>query len=188
MSELQEPLLTSTLRNRTKSVHGKLDEHLMGLGLFSDKEKYKQFLTIQYYIHLDADHLYSNSQLAAMIPNLKLRNRFNKLKEDMADLNVPTPAPIHTPVITNTSSAIGTLYVVEGSKLGAKYLLHSVGTIGLSDQYGARHLGADDEGRGVSWRSFQAAIDTAPIDISVAVHAAEQAFNRVFTHVHNVTG
>ncbi|EUK19379.1 MULTISPECIES: biliverdin-producing heme oxygenase [Commensalibacter] len=188
MSEVMEPLLTSSLRNRTKSVHGKLDEHLMGMGLFSDKEKYKIFLTLQYYIHRDADHLYSNSNLSAIIPNLHLRNRFVKVKEDMQDLGVTIPSPIQPPVITNTSSAIGSLYVVEGSKLGAKYLLHHVGMIGLSDEYGARHLGADSEGRGTSWRSFQSAIDSAKIDIPVAVKAAEQTFERVFSHLQNITG
>lgn len=188
MSEVKEPLLTSSLRNRTKSTHGKLDEHLMGLGLFSDKEKYKIFLTLQYHIHQDAHHLYAHPQLARFIPNLQLRNRFDKVKEDMQDLEVPLPQAIKAPLITDISAAVGALYVVEGSKLGAKYLLHYVGMIGLSDQYGAKHLGADDEGRGASWRSFQSAIDTADIDIPVAVQAAEQTFSRVFDHVRHVTG
>lgn len=188
MSEVLEPLLTSSLRNRTKSVHGKLDEHLMDMGLFSNKEKYKIFLTLQYHIHHDAAPLYSDSNIAAIIPNLCQRNRFEKVKEDLYDLGVPTPSPLQAPVFTNISSAIGALYVIEGSKLGAKYLLHYVKMIGLSDQYGAKHLGADNEGRGASWRSFQTAIDNANIDVSVAVHAAEKTFERVFAHVHNITG
>lgn len=188
MSEVLEPLLTSSLRSRTKSIHGQLDEHLMGMGLFSDKEKYKIFLTLQYHIHHDAEPLYSNVNLAAIIPNLRQRNRFEKVKEDLQDLGAPIPTPIKAPTFTNISSAIGALYVVEGSKLGAKYLLHYVEMMGLSDQYGARHLGADDEGRGASWRSFQTAIDSANIDIPVAVHAAEKTFERVFAHVHSITG
>lgn len=188
MSEVMEPLLTSSLRTRTKSVHGKLDEHLMDMGLFSDKEKYKIFLTLQYHIHHDASQLYSNSDLAAIVPNLRLRNRFDKVKEDMQDLGVPVPSTIKPLTFNNISSAIGALYVVEGSKLGAKYLLHYVGMIGLSDEYGAKHLGADDEGRGASWRSFQTAIDNANIDIPMAVHAAEQTFERVFSHVNRITG
>lgn len=188
MSEVMEPLLTSSLRNRTKNIHGKLDEHLMDMGLFSDKEKYKIFLTLQYHIHHDADHLYYNSNLAAIIPNLQLRNRFEKVKEDMRDLGVAIPSSFKAPVFNNISSAIGSLYVVEGSKLGAKYLLHYVSMIGLSDEYGAKHLGADSEGRGASWRSFQSAIDNAKIDIPVAVHAAEQTFERVFSHVNTITG
>ncbi|MDI2091509.1 biliverdin-producing heme oxygenase [Commensalibacter oyaizuii] len=187
MSEVKDQPPTYALRLGTSSTHSKLDEHIMGLGLFSNQESYKKFVTLQYFIHNDAKPLYDHAKLKTIIPNLTMRNRFEKVKEDMLDLNmeIPTaPTPIQ---IQNVSAAIGALYVVEGSKLGAKYLLHHVEKFGLSDQFGARHLGPDEEGRGVSWRSFQKAIDTANIDIPVAVKAAEQTFDRVFTYLNQIT-
>ncbi len=54
---------------------------------------------------------------------------------------------------------MGWLYVVEGSNLGAAFLLKDAAKLGLGEEFGARHLAGAPEGRGLHWRTFTAALD-----------------------------
>ena len=56
-------------------------------------------------------------------------------------------------------TALGWLYVAEGSNLGAAFLLKWAAALGLNETHGARHLAASPEGRARHWRSFTEALD-----------------------------
>lgn len=188
MSDTQELILTAALRDQTRAAHEKLDHYLTNLGLFNDVNLYKQFLTLQYYIHHEANTLYTNPSLEKIIPDLSDRNRFEKVIEDLQDLQLPIPTPLPTTLkINNPSKAVGFLYVVEGSKLGANTLLKRVEKIGLSENFGARHMGPDKEGRGVSWKKFQASIDHAKLDIHDAIEGAKATFNQILSYAKHAT-
>nr|WP_277923893.1 biliverdin-producing heme oxygenase [Sphingomonas hankookensis] len=79
------------------------------------------------------------------------------------------------------STALGWLYVAEGSSLGAAFLLKAAQRIGLHTDHGARHLAGHPDGRAAHWRRFTARIDA--IDMSDAEEermfaAAREAFAR----------
>src|SRR5690606_18526810 len=79
-------------------------------------------------------------------------------------------------------TALGWLYVAEGSNLGAAFLIKEAAKLGLSQDFGARHLAGAPEGRGLHWRTFTAALDAVPLsdeDEARVIAGAEAAFRRV---------
>ena len=79
-------------------------------------------------------------------------------------------------------TALGWLYVAEGSNLGAAFLLKEAIKLGLNDGFGVRHLAAAPEGRGLHWKTFTAALDTValtPEEEQRVVAGAKAAFARV---------
>jgi heme oxygenase len=84
------------------------------------------------------------------------------------------------------ATALGWLYVSEGSKLGAAILYKLAGKIGLDAQFGARHLAGHPDGRARHWRDFTAVLDTAPLDAGGeqrVTAGARAAFMRMHGHV-----
>jgi heme oxygenase len=66
--------------------------------------------------------------------------------------------------------------VAEGSNLGAAFLLKAAQGLKLSETFGARHLAAAPEGRGLHWKTFTAALD------GVSLSGSEE--ERVMTGAH----
>ncbi|MGG2475716.1 biliverdin-producing heme oxygenase, partial [Rhizobium sp. BR5] len=81
--------------------------------------------------------------------------------------------------------AMGWLYVVEGSNLGAAFLLKDAAKLGLTEEFGARHLAGAPEGRGLHWRTFTAALDEISLTVEEeerVVAGAEAAFRAVHAY------
>lgn len=73
------------------------------------------------------------------------------------------------------------MFVSEGSKLGAAFLIKRAEALQLSDTFGARHLGEPEGGRAQGWKKFVAALDGVVLDAEQerqAEAAAIAAFNR----------
>ena len=102
------------------------------------------------------------------------------IRQDIADLGLAVPAPDGPPVsIYNSSPLIGTLYVLEGSALGARVLYRRAQALGLSASFGARHLARQAEGN-TTWPEFLAMLgrhdsshaeDTALASVAAFEHA-----------------
>lgn len=77
---------------------------------------------------------------------------------------------------SDTSEALGMLYVVEGAALGARLLVGRADALGLTASFGARHLAI--QARGVTrWRDFLDRLETAaPFDLDRAAGAAMRTF------------
>jgi heme oxygenase len=173
------------LRAASQAAHARLDRLIMAAKPFASRDAYGRFLYVQHAFHSDIDRLYDNPQLAALIPHLERRRRLPLIARDLADLGLPirnrTPVRDFQTSI-DRANALGWLYVAEGSNLGAAFLLKEAARLGLSEDFGARHLAAAPEGRGLSWRNFTAALDG--VDLSCAEDArvdagANAAFSRV---------
>ena len=153
----------------------------------SSRERYSLFVKVQHQFHREIDALYANPVLDELLPDLAGRRRFDLIEQDLADLGVDAPSPECAPafargVDADLPTALGWLYVAEGSNLGAAFLLKAAEKLGLSETFGARHLGAAPEGRGLHWKTFTAALDgvklTGPEEERVVV-GAHAAFARV---------
>lgn len=132
------------LRAATHDLHEKLDGAITSAASFASVEGYARFLTMQYLFHRDIDALYHDAALQALLPGLPERRRLPLIERDLADLALPAPTG-QPPVFTHNTpidlaTALGWLYVAEGSNLGATLLRKDVARIGLSDTHGARHL------------------------------------------------
>lgn len=71
-------------------------------------------------------------------------------------------------------SALGVLYVLEGSSLGAKLLRRDADKLGFDAHFGARHLAKQDS---ASWKDFVARLDQCTAeDLASATEAAHATF------------
>lgn len=184
------PALTRSkrLKDATHTAHGQLDKAIMAGDPFASRESYALFVTVQHAFHRDIDALYDDAALDALLPDLQGRRRFSLIAQDLADLGAEalsfaTPPAFAVGAPVNLPTALGWLYVAEGSNMGAAFLLKwAKEKLGLSEEFGARHLAGAPEGRGLHWRTFTAALDA--VDLSEAdearvVAGAEAAFARV---------
>lgn len=185
MTDVLTPTRSRALKASTHDGHDRLDKAIMAGRPFDDSHRYGLFLTVQQPFHRDIDALYDDPRLAALLPGLVERRRLGQVEQDLIDLGLPIPAPGAPPrfdVGADLATALGWLYVAEGSNLGAAFLFKLALKLGLSETFGARHLAGHPDGRANHWRQFTAALDA--VDLSpeqeVAVIAgAEAAFDRV---------
>ncbi|MFS1525144.1 biliverdin-producing heme oxygenase [Microbulbifer sp. 2304DJ12-6] len=161
----QVPALSACLKAGTHSIHERLDTRIMSLSVFSSRERYALFVRTQSRLHHAVARWFENARLQNWLPELPQRNRLWAVVEDCRDIGL-TPEALSEDrevaaqvQILDIYSALGWLYVVEGSNLGAAFLLKQVKKLDLSETFGARHLAANEMGRGLHWRKFKNALD-----------------------------
>jgi heme oxygenase (biliverdin-IX-beta and delta-forming) len=178
------------LRDATHAAHERLDKRIMSAEPFSSRDRYGLFVMVQHCFHRDIDALYRHPVLDALLPDLQDRRRLHLIVRDLGDLGMEAPASNEAPVFNSGAddipTAIGWLYVAEGSNLGAASLLEGAAKLDLGENFGARHLAGHPEGRWRHWRTFTATIDAAvfsPDEERRVIAGATTAFNRVHTLV-----
>ncbi|MCP9630526.1 biliverdin-producing heme oxygenase [Rhodopseudomonas palustris] len=175
------------LKTATQSTHERLDTAIMACQPFASRERYALFLSVQHRFHRDVDPLYRSAALGTLLPDLVRRRRLGLVEQDLCDLATAADLPGLTPEPTiddqfDVPTALGWIYVAEGSNLGASFLLKQAAKLGLSETFGARHLAAAPDGRGLHWRRFVAAFDAVPLshlEEEEAIAGARAAFTRV---------
>ncbi|KQM28639.1 MULTISPECIES: biliverdin-producing heme oxygenase [unclassified Sphingomonas] len=177
------PSRSQRLKAATATIHDTLDRRIMALDPFSSTERYIRFLRAQQAFHAALAPLYAAPYLRALIPDLAERDRSAAIVADLADLGASAPVIADADPVepVDMSTALGWLYVAEGSSLGAAFLLKAAQQIGLSTDHGARHLAGHPEGRAAHWRRFTARIDAAdmtPEQEDRMIAAARDAFAR----------
>lgn len=178
------------LKAFTSTVHEGIDRSIMSVASFASIDRYKHFLAIQYLFHRDVAALYAGPHLLAAFPDLAARCRLPLVVADMEDLAVAVPEAEPPVFISGTSldlaTALGWLYVAEGSNMGAALLRKEAQKLGLSDDFGARHLAPAPEGPAPHWRAFTSALDAVALTDAEEERADEgalEAFARVQAHV-----
>jgi heme oxygenase len=184
------------LKAATGDTRERLDKSIMAGEPFASRERYALFVKVQHAFHREIDALYDDAALDGLLPDLQGRRRLKQIEQDLTDLGFDIPAYESEPAFkagekADVATAMGWLYVAEGSNLGAAFLLKDALKLGLSEEFGARHLAGAPEGRGLHWRTFTAALDA--VDLSSEEEArviagAEAAFNRVHSQVRSVFG
>ena len=169
------------LKETTHETHDRLDKSIMAHRPFESQARYGLFLKVQHQFHRDIDGLYSNALLDKLLPDLAGRRRLGLIEQDLADLGIAAPSSETAPTFANSAevdlpTALGWLYVAEGSNLGAAFLLKAAQKLDLSEAFGARHLAAAPEGRGLHWKTFSAALND--------VNLTESEEERVMTGAH----
>ena len=180
---------SARLKADTSATHDVLDKRIMAAAPFDNQQNYGRFLQAQYAFLRDVDALYDHAGLAALLPDLQQRRRYASIAADLRDLATRLPADSPTPPFDaqlDLATALGWLYVSEGSKLGAAVLYKLAGKLGLDEHHGARHLAGHPDGRARHWREFTAVLDSAPLDAggeTRLIEGARAAFMRMHGHV-----
>ncbi len=182
------------LKAATHSAHELLDHSIMSKKPFSARERYGQFLQVQYVFHRDIAAFYDDPTLDQLLPDLKGRKRVDLIRQDLVDLGLSVPADDVDPIFgagaeLDLPTALGWLYVAEGSNLGAAILSKEAAKLGFSASSGARHLAGAPEGRGLHWRTFTAALDAVSLsteDEHRVFASADAAFRRIHGLVEEV--
>lgn len=177
------------LRATTHAAHETVDQTIMRARPFSSVENYGLFLKVQYAFHRDVKPLYHHTDLLALIPDLDRRSRLEAVGQDAADLGIALPVPEAAPAtdrLMSVAEALGWLYVIEGSNLGAAFLFKAALKMGLSETHGARHLSEAPEGRAEQWRTFKVALNAPTLSAeeeALVIAGAEAAFEKVSSYI-----
>ena len=124
LSTRPKPLLRSILRNATAADHAQLDATLGALDLCT-VAGYRRFLEINATALLPLERSLELAGVRAMLPDWDDRARTAAILTDLARLG-GRPGRLDAPELTDRSAMLGTLYVLEGSRLGAADLLRTV--------------------------------------------------------------
>jgi heme oxygenase len=120
----QNPLLRSILRDATSAGHARLDARLGALDLCT-AAGYRKFLEINAAALLPLEQSLLRAGVRDVLPDWDHRARSSSILRDLARLG-GTPRLLDVPELTDRFAVLGTLYVLEGSRLGAAYLLRKV--------------------------------------------------------------
>lgn len=167
----QRPNLRSQRLNQiTHEPHAELDALVKTHAPFDSTSSFARFVVAQYLFQSELVALYNDPALTAIVPDLAERCRAEAAKADLADLDTDIPAPVPGAVQNpSKAEALGWLFVSEGSKLGAAFLIKRAVGLGLSETFGARHLGEPAGGRAEGWKRFTRTLD------ELALSAEEEA-------------
>lgn len=159
-----DPIRRSQRLNQiTHAPHEQLDKAVKANAPFETLASYSRFLSAQYLFQQELKALYTDPQLIKLITDLPARCRAEQARADLNDLGAPIPAPVSGAVATvSMAQALGWLFVSEGSKLGAAFLIKRAEALNLSDTFGARHLGEPAGGRADGWKRFIRILDDLP--------------------------
>ena len=124
LSTHQRPLLRRILRDATADDHARLDATLGALDLCSTSG-YRRFLEINAAALLPLERSLERAGVGGMLPDWDDRARTDAILTDLARLG-GRPGLMDAPELTDRSAMLGTLYVLEGSRLGAAHLLRTV--------------------------------------------------------------
>jgi heme oxygenase len=180
---VQRPALRSQRLNQiTHEPHSKLDALVKAHAPFETLGNFARFVVAQYLFQSELVALYNDAELTSIVPDLPARCRAEAAKADLADLDTEVPGPV-AGAVNNPSKAeaLGWLFVSEGSKLGAAFLIKRAVGLGLSETFGARHLGEPAGGRAQGWKTFVKTLDELPLSAEEEAEldkGAIDAFNR----------
>ncbi|AXO87268.1 biliverdin-producing heme oxygenase [Pseudomonas parafulva] len=179
----ERPALRSQRLNQvTHAPHTELDALVKSHAPFDSRDSFARFVVAQYLFQSELQALYNDPALISLFPDLAARCRAEQARLDLADLNTAVPSPVPGAVTEPTlGQALGWIFVSEGSKLGAAFLIKRAQALGLSDSFGARHLGEPEGGRAEGWKQFIRTLDglqLSPEQDAAAERAAVAAFER----------
>ena len=165
------------LRDGTAESHAQLDG---SIARFTTLDAYCRYLAGQYLFRKRIEERFAgtDAQLCEA-SGWKLLALLDAIRRDMIDLNVSEPVQKGSSApfpVADRSALIGSLYVIEGSNIGARLLYRDALQLGLGAEYGASHLSLQSADKS-RWPDFLALLEKSDIDISVAITSANHLFS-----------
>lgn len=156
----------SRLRSATSLAHARLDHRITEDGFFDDQKSYASYLQATWRARWPIEQALEDWGASTVFSLWPYRVLALDLQADLDDLGMRASVdmdPMSTVEISNASQALGVLYVLEGSALGARLLAQRAKAIGMTSHMGARHL-ARQTGTPGAWPAFRRALEGAQLD------------------------
>ncbi|MGJ4945248.1 biliverdin-producing heme oxygenase [Bradyrhizobium sp. HKCCYLS1011] len=164
------------LRAATSAAHHALDERLSAFDL-TETDHYRRFLQASAAALLPLECALEQAGVAELFADWSHRARAGVIAADLAGLGGAV-APLPLPQPLNRIGIFGTLYVLEGSRLGAAYLRRIVAASADPRVRSATRYLGHGAGQGL-WRSYLARLEreaVTAVDLSGMIASAQQAF------------
>ncbi|MDA9468449.1 biliverdin-producing heme oxygenase [Bradyrhizobium sp. CCBAU 53415] len=116
--------LRERLRDATSDAHRKLDAQLCAFDL-AGISGYRRFLHASAGALLPLEAALAEAGVDHVFPDWPERSRSAAIASDLARLGASVAVMVSVPPLTR-AGMLGTMYVLEGSRLGAKFLLKAV--------------------------------------------------------------
>ncbi|MBB4142192.1 biliverdin-producing heme oxygenase [Rhizobium rhizoryzae] len=161
------------LRERTSDRHAAVDA---AVGSFRTLVHYKAYLQGLHAFRRPLDDQMLSCRFPVEFGTWRPQAISPLIVADMNDLALAPKKPADPISLTaDLESLLGTLYVLEGSTLGARVLYRRANELGLSGTHGARHLQGQAASDGFS--RFLQILDAAPdVDMNKVIGASDLAF------------
>lgn len=182
-ADAQHPSARIVLRRETADLHADLDA-LLSRTDFDDREAYADFLTRQAGPLFAIESALEHAAIAATLGDWPRRRRTEAMRADCAALGTHAVVgagardSIAVMAFADTDAMFGALYVLEGSRLGAKFLVrHARASKDETVRAATAYLG---HGEGTPfWSTFLEALrqrETKGLDQTALVQGARDAF------------
>lgn len=154
----------SRLKAATDPLHRRLDERVAGAGFFASLDGYRVYLRRTFAARQALEAVLDRSAATAIYPDWPRRRLAGLLRRDLEDLGDEAPLGVHsTEEHLGTGGVLGTLYVLEGSSVGARLLARDAAALGLAPEHGARHLHAQTADS-KAFRTFLHILESTELD------------------------
>ena len=165
------------LRTSTSALHEQVDDHMRRL-LGKTASGYGRFLLQSASAIVPLEAALEAGNVTTLLPDWSQRSRSLALQADLAALLLPSPPARPLELPRDEAFQFGVLYVLEGSRLGARLLLRELGvTLGPALKPAMSYLSHGNEQP--LWRTFLQRLDAstaAKRRPERAVEGARQAF------------
>ncbi|MFN4283690.1 MAG: biliverdin-producing heme oxygenase [Alphaproteobacteria bacterium] len=166
------------LRSETRALHERAESAFARFDL-TGAQGYGDFLQAQAAALLPLEAALDDAGAARLLPDWPARRRAPDLSADLAALGRASPPPLPTPAFANDGEAMGALYVLEGSKLGARHLLARLADAPPPSGATRFLAGAERPERQGQWPAFLARLDAAPYGQADLLTGAARAVAQV---------
>ena len=149
------------LRGATDALHQSIDSRIRQTGFLTTQAGYVAYLRATLRARQAIEARLDASGAQAIYPPWPARKIAPALSLDISDLSGGSPEDVQCgppPSPFSLGSIWGALYVLEGSAVGARLLLRQAAILGLTPQFGARHLACQATAPS-AWKDFVAALD-----------------------------
>jgi heme oxygenase len=165
--------LRERLRDATSDAHHELDAQLSAFDLTAFSG-YRRFLCASAGALLPLETALAEAGVDQIFPDWPERSRRAAIAADLGRLGAVAAATVSVPPLTR-SGVVGTMYVLEGSRLGAKFLLKTVADAADPRISAATLYLRHGTGKRL-WQSFLSKLESEVCDEGEAIAAARVAF------------
>jgi heme oxygenase len=170
-------MLSDKIKEATKPAHLNLEKIVVQqLKSIKNNEDYAAFLKKFYTYFSQVEKAIAPHISEQLLPDLKERRNSSFLKNDIEVLgsDVASVKEVEVPVISNEVSALGALYVMEGSIMGGRIIIQMLEKLGVTT--GISFFSGYGQETGQKWGVFTKVMNETATSEEDAVNTANETF------------